>query len=61
VLAHRICEVVGDPARLARMSARNLEQARRYLPERLADRRRQFYEHVRGRTQAWREAAGTRR
>jgi glycosyltransferase involved in cell wall biosynthesis len=57
-LAHTIRSVVTDHARLARMSARNLEKAREYAPERLARRRGHFYEHVRVRTQEWLKVKG---
>jgi glycosyltransferase involved in cell wall biosynthesis len=57
-LAHTIRSVVTDPARLARMSERNLEKAREYAPERLARRRGHFYEHVRIRTQEWLKVKG---
>jgi glycosyltransferase involved in cell wall biosynthesis len=60
-LARTIRNVVTDHARMARMSARNLEKAREYAPERLARRRGHFYEHVRIRTQEWLKAkAGER-
>ncbi len=51
-LARKIREIVTDPGRLARMSARNLEKARGYRNEALADRRRAFYRHVRRLTEA---------
>jgi glycosyltransferase involved in cell wall biosynthesis len=60
-LARAIRAVVTDPARMAQMSARNLERAREYSPERLARRRGQFYEHVRIRTQEWLKAKGGER
>jgi glycosyltransferase involved in cell wall biosynthesis len=53
VLAARIREVTAEPARLARMSARNLATAREYLPEVLHERRRAFYRRVRAQTEGW--------
>ena len=52
-LAAKIREVITDPARLARMSARNLAKAREYAPEVLAARREPFYRYVREQTEAW--------
>ncbi|HTU17126.1 MAG TPA: glycosyltransferase [Gemmataceae bacterium] len=52
-LAAKISEVLADPERLARMSARNLEKAGEYRPEALRERRLAFYRHVRDRTRAW--------
>ncbi len=46
-LAQKIEEVVQDPAKLTRMSARNLAAAREYQLEVLRARRVQFYRHVR--------------
>jgi glycosyltransferase involved in cell wall biosynthesis len=60
-LARALRSVVTDHARMARMSARNLEKAREYSPERLARRRGQFYEHVRIRTQEWLKVQGGER
>lgn len=60
-LARTIWSVATDHDRLARMSARNLEKAREYSPERLARRRGHFYEHVRIRTQEWLKAKGVER
>ncbi|HSL49312.1 MAG TPA: glycosyltransferase family 4 protein [Candidatus Deferrimicrobiaceae bacterium] len=60
-LARTIHAVVTDHARMAQMSARNLERAREYSPERLARRRGHFYEHVRIRTQEWLKAKGGER
>ena len=54
-LANKICEVFGDPSRLTRMSARNLERAREYSDVALTDRRKAFYEHVRACTASWLE------
>lgn len=52
-LARKIREVATDPARMARMSARNLEKAKQYRTEMMADRRLAFYRYVRDRTEAW--------
>jgi len=52
-LARRIREVVGDPPRMVRMSARNLEKAREYRYDVLSERRRVFYENVKRATAAW--------
>jgi glycosyltransferase involved in cell wall biosynthesis len=56
-LANKICEVLADPVRMARMSARNLEKAREYS-QAPAQRRQAFYCHVKAQTQAWHEANG---
>ncbi len=63
-LAERIGALLADPARLAGLSARNLDVAGRYREEALAGRRREFYAHLRGETERWlrgRAAAGGRR
>ncbi len=52
-LAHKIREVVGDPERMARMSARNLGKADEYRDEALRERRLAFYRHLRERTEIW--------
>ena len=52
-LARKIREVVGDPDRMARMSARNLEKARQYGEDLLLERRVAFYRHIKACTQAW--------
>jgi glycosyltransferase involved in cell wall biosynthesis len=57
-LAQKIRQVVTDPFRMARMSARNLKKAREYSPDLLARRREHFYQHVRGRTEGWLKAKG---
>jgi len=46
-LARKIVEVLSDPGRMERMARRNWENAREYLPETLAKRRREFYQKVR--------------
>jgi glycosyltransferase involved in cell wall biosynthesis len=54
-LAAKIREVVTDPGRLARMSARNLALAREYDERILRQQRIDFYRYVREQTQAWLE------
>ncbi len=57
-LAHKICEMVTNPERMARMSARNLEKAQEYREAVLRERRNAFCRHVKDRTEAWLEAKG---
>ncbi len=52
-LAAKIREVLGDPERMARASARNLAKAREYSQEVLTPRRQALYTHVRTRTEEW--------
>lgn len=52
-LAAKIREVVSDPSRMARMSARNLEKAREYHEDILNERRIAFYRHVKEKTEEW--------
>ena len=52
-LASKIGAVLTDPERMAAMSARNLAKARLYHADFLRQRRNQFYEQVKNRTQAW--------
>ncbi len=52
-LAARLLEVLGDPARLGRMAARNLETARQYESSLLMERRRAFYRALQQRTEEW--------
>ncbi len=52
-LADKIREVLADPIRMLRMSARNLGIAQSYAREVLNRRRQVFYQHVRDRTEAW--------
>jgi glycosyltransferase involved in cell wall biosynthesis len=54
-LARKLQEVVTDPARLARMSARNLAKAREYRADRIRDRQIAFYRYLRQQTEAWLE------
>ncbi|MGE5757030.1 MAG: glycosyltransferase [Planctomycetaceae bacterium] len=52
-LARKIREVLGDPGRMSRMSARNLDKARQYGDDLLRERRVAFYRHIKACTQAW--------
>jgi glycosyltransferase involved in cell wall biosynthesis len=52
-LIRKIREVVSDPERMARMSARNLEKAGKYSDKVLRERRTAFYQYVRERTEVW--------
>jgi glycosyltransferase involved in cell wall biosynthesis len=52
-LARRIVEVCGDPARLERMSSRNLTTAWGYEESRLERQRRVFLERVRHEAERW--------
>ena len=52
-LASKIREVVTDPERMARMSARNLNKAKEYTDEVLRSKRNAFYSNVREQTEAW--------
>lgn len=52
-LANTIRAVITDPARMARMSARNLARAHDYGEDELCARRTQFYRALRERTEAW--------
>lgn len=52
-LASKIREVVTDPERMARMSARNLEVAHEYEEDILKERRRSFYSYVSDKTREW--------
>jgi len=56
-LADRIGELLGDPARWERTSARNLQNARPYREEILQARRAEFYACVLERTAAWQQSA----
>lgn len=53
ILALRIREVLSDPARQARMSARNLATAQEYRQEVLHGRRVAFYQTVKDKTAEW--------
>jgi len=52
-LAKTITELLRDPARMARLSRRNLAVAARYTADVLQSRRIAFYEHLRGMTEAY--------
>jgi glycosyltransferase involved in cell wall biosynthesis len=52
-LASKITEVLQQPERMQQMSARNLIKAGEYKDEVLNDRRREFYQFLRNRTEAW--------
>jgi len=52
-LAGKIREVVTNPERMARMSARNLEKAQNYREEILRERRIGFYRYVKKSTEIW--------
>ena len=52
-LSSKIREVVTNPERMARMSARNLEKAKEYTNEILRERQIAFYNYVRKSTQDW--------
>jgi glycosyltransferase involved in cell wall biosynthesis len=54
-LAQKICEVVTDRQRMARLSARNLHKVQEYRDDTLNERRFAFYRHLRETTQAWLE------
>jgi glycosyltransferase involved in cell wall biosynthesis len=56
-LAKKIHEVLADPARMRRMSARNLDKAREYA-EAPGERRLAFYRELKLRTEAWLQASG---
>jgi glycosyltransferase involved in cell wall biosynthesis len=51
-LANKLIEVLSDPARLARMSARNLARAKDYNDAILTERRNQFYAYIKDQTQS---------
>ncbi|WP_341530183.1 glycosyltransferase family 4 protein [Nostoc sp. UHCC 0302] len=52
-LAAKIREVVTNPERMTRMSARNLEKAKEYKDEVLREQRIAFYSYVRKSTEIW--------
>jgi len=52
-LAAKLREVLSDPGRLERMSARNLAQSLEYQEEKLRVRRIPFYQAVQAKTQEW--------
>ncbi|WP_414577517.1 glycosyltransferase [Anabaena sp. CCY 9402-a] len=52
-LAQKIREVVTNPERMAKMSARNLQKAKEYKSEVLYEQRIDFYRYVREQTELW--------
>jgi glycosyltransferase involved in cell wall biosynthesis len=52
-LAAKIQQMLRDPRRMARMSARNLAAAAEYRQEALWGRRVEFYHQLRARTEKW--------
>ncbi len=52
-LAAKIQEVLTDPARMTKMSARNLEKSKEYREDILSERRTDFYKYVRQQTETW--------
>lgn len=54
-LATKIRQVITDPERMARMSARNLQTATKYRDEIIQKQRIEFYRYVREITKAWLE------
>ena len=52
-LAAKLREVLSDPARMARMSARNLEKAATFHERTIHERRMSFYRYLKDRTEAW--------
>jgi glycosyltransferase involved in cell wall biosynthesis len=57
-LSRKIGEVLTDPPRLARMSARNLLRSRSFAEAEIQPRRKSFYEEVARRTESWLERSG---
>jgi glycosyltransferase involved in cell wall biosynthesis len=57
-LADKIREVLGEPGRMARMSARNLAKALEYREETQCAARLAFYEGIREATERWLEEDG---
>jgi L-malate glycosyltransferase len=53
LLANKIMEVLADPARMARMSERNLARSKDYAEDVVAERRKQFYEYIKAQTQSY--------
>lgn len=52
-LAAKLQEIIADPERMSRMSARNLKKAREYHEDVLSERRTAFYRYLREKTSAW--------
>jgi glycosyltransferase involved in cell wall biosynthesis len=57
-LAAKMTQVLQQPARMQQMSTRNLIKAGEYKDEVLNDRRREFYQFLKKRTEAWLEGNG---
>ena len=57
-LADKIQQVICDPSRLCRMSARNLRKAQEFRPEVLEKKRTEFYEFLRDVTKVWLSSRG---
>jgi glycosyltransferase involved in cell wall biosynthesis len=57
-LASKIIEVLQQPGRMQQMSARNLLKAGDYKDDVLNARRREFYQFLRSRTEAWLKGNG---
>jgi glycosyltransferase involved in cell wall biosynthesis len=54
-LANKIYEVLTDPERMSKMSARNLAEARKYHENELRQRRKAFFQHIKDITLAWQQ------
>lgn len=54
-LANKIIEIVHDPERMSRMSARNLDKAKEYRSDVLQARRAAMYMHLKDVTKAWQD------
>lgn len=54
-LAAKIKEVLSNPLRLSSMSTRNLERAKDFRADILNQRRRNFYQYLRAKTELWME------
>ena len=54
-LAAKIQEVMADPLRRETMSRRNLSTSLEFIEPVLAERRRNFYQHVHDSTKRWEE------
>lgn len=59
-LAFRIRQMVSDPARMARLSAHNLDKAREYTNSVLDGRRVAFYRYLMNRTREWHKGRAAR-
>lgn len=52
-LARKICEVLSDSERMQSMSERNLKKAQEYREDVLRERRLEFYNYIRQKTEEW--------